>query len=194
MAPTVERSSAEAQDFSNKHGAQGSGKIGTFARWATFGLPAAALLAIISMFLLFAMVGAIGPHGPLNFFSFSVMVSGRAFDGVLILLLCLGTIGTSIAAIITKKPLLKVIAGGAGTLAGLLGIFNVLAHLPYVFSGMFPHLGLGLLVLMSLVLIAVGGLLAVEFFTQRGTKPPAAGQRSSGPADEAPPQSPHSPA
>lgn len=194
VAPTVERSSAEAQDFLNKHGAQGSGKIGTFARWATFGLPAAALLAIISMFLPFVMIGILGDHGTLDFFSFSVMVSGRAFAGILIMLLSLGTIGTSIAAIITKKPLFKVITGGAGALAGLLGIFTVLARLPYVFSGMFPHVGLGLLVLMSLVLIAGGGLLVIEFFTQRGTKPPAAGQQPSGLADEAPPHSPHSPA
>ena len=140
------------------------------------------------------MVGAFGHHDSLNFFSFSLLVNGSAFAGVLILLRCLGTIGTAIAAIITKKPLLKLIAGGVGALAGLLGIFTVLARLPYVFSGMFPHVGLGLLVLMSLVLIAGGGLLVVEFFTQRGTKPPAAGQQPTSPAPEAPPQSPHSPA
>ena len=194
VAPTVERSSAEAQDFLHQHGAQGSGKIGTFARWASFALPAAALLTIVSLFLPFAMIDVLGDHGTLNFFSFSVMVSGRAFAGIFIMLLSLGTIGVSIAALVTKKPIVKVIAGGTGALAGLLGIFGVLARLPYVFSDMFPHVGLALLAVMSLTLIAGGALLVIDFFAQRGSTPPAAGPQPTGPTPEAPPHSPHFPA
>lgn len=208
VAPSVEKGSASAKEFLDRHGSGGTGNIGKFARWASYVLPAAGLLAVISLFLPFAGMGMPGGSFTMNYFSFS-SYAGGAFSGVLILLLSLAAVGTSIAWIITKNPALKLAAGVSGGLGGVIGIFSVLGHIPALLAGLYPSIGFVLLALMALVLIAGGAVLVVDYFQQkkaapegrpaaaaqapRAPQPPRAAQEAPAPqAPTAPPAGPYS--
>lgn len=120
--------------------------------WVPFIGPAAAFIAIISLFLPIGSVSAFGYAISFNYFSEEV-----GGEGVMLLILMLTSIAFAVVSILTRKKWARIMAGIVGILVGLFGMidgFGTMANISSL-SGTSVGAGAVLLAITSSVLFAV---------------------------------------